>query len=128
MLGIEIELVPVMVFDAPEKVCAPVLAVYVPLLVKLPANVMVALPFSVKVPLFVTSAPYAIASATDSVSEPPELMVTLPDSVFDPAVFVIDNVPAIIVVPVTPIVLAIWKVPELTTRSLFTVTAALNVV
>ena len=51
--------VPPIVLFAPEKVWFPLLAVYVPLLVKFPAKPTTAAPFSVKVPVIVTSDPNA---------------------------------------------------------------------
>ena len=56
-------MLPPIVFVAPEKVCTPVLAVYEPLLVKFPAKLTVAAPFSVKLPVMVTSAPNASVAA-----------------------------------------------------------------
>jgi len=98
---------PLIVLPVPEKVCVPELALYVPLLVRLPAIPTTAFPFSVNVPplLIVTSEPNVNASATDSVIIAPLLIVTAPVKVFVPVVEVMFKMPLVpfptVVVPDT---------------------------
>ena len=97
-LGMDI--VPPMVLAAPEKVCVPVLALYVPLLVRFPAMPTTAAPFSVNVPLIVTSEPNERAAATLSVRVAPLLIVTAPVNVLAPVLASV-KVPETDVVPPT---------------------------
>lgn len=96
---------PLIVLEKPLKVCVPVLAVYVPLLVKFPAIITVAAPFSVSVPEMVTSFPNVNCAATDSDNVAPEFIVTAPVKVFIPVELVKVKIPLapspIVVVPVT---------------------------
>jgi len=97
VVGIEIALAPPIVLAAPENVCVPVLAVYVPLFVRFPAIAITAFPFSVNVPpvLIVTSDPKVSASFTFSEKTAPLFIVTAPVKVLEPVVEVIDNVPLV---------------------------------
>ena len=98
-------MLPPIVFVAPEKVCTPVLAVYEPLLVKLPAKPTTAAPFSVNVPVMVTSEPNDSCAATVSDNVAPAAIVTAPVNVFVPVALVNVRVPLvpppIVVAPVT---------------------------
>ena len=78
----------------------PVLAVYVPLLVKFPPNPTTAAPFSVNVPPIVTSEPNTSDPAAVSVKAAPLLIVTAPVKVFVPVLASV-NVPETDVVPPT---------------------------
>jgi len=121
-----------MVFVAPEKVCTPVLAVYVPLLVRFPAILTIAAPFSVIVPpvLIIMSEPNDNVAAAVSVIAPPLLMVTAPVNVLVPVAEEMASVPLVppptVVVPVTPRVNApTVKVIPLSIAILLQVAAAL---
>ena len=97
---------PLIVLFIPLNVWTPVLAEYVPLLVKLPAKLTVAAPFSVKVPVMVTSAPNASGAAAVSINEPPLFIITAPVNVLVPVAEVIVKLlpatpPPIVVVPDT---------------------------
>ena len=104
-VGIVTVFVPPMVLPLPENVCTPVLAVYVLLLVRFPAMPTMAAPFSVNVPLIVTSEPNESVAAADSDRVAPLLIVTAPVNVLVPVALVMDKIPLaplpIVDVPVT---------------------------
>jgi len=91
-LGMEVVDEPLMVFVAPLKVWTPVLALYVPLFVRLPAIPTTAAPLSVNVPVIVTSLPNESCAAADSDKTPLLLIVTAPVKVFVPVAEFVVNV------------------------------------